>query len=270
MIIPEHLSGRSFLQPPLDMALCKTYLRQSGHEVQLIDNRIECLPFHMLIARIKDAELIVVPTTLYDCMQNYWVDFRYKYAEKTINYIKKSLPYIKLVVCGSHATVRPDLMLRDTLSDVLLLGEYEKTLCLLAETLKNKRSMFNVPNLILRIKGETFFTKYDDSFFHPEPENNILPDYSHMNFDEYYHEEYINNKHLKSSRWGTILAGRGCPYNCLFCYNFFGKKLRLRIPDSVVDELMFMQNKARLKGVYFIDSTFGLNEDWVFQLCDLI
>lgn len=270
IVIPEHLSGRSFLQPPLGIALCATHLRLDGHEVRLIDNRIENMSFGLLAARIKGADLVVIPTTLYDCMQNYWVDFRIQYAIKTINHIKRNLPDTTIVICGSHGTVRPHLILRDTLTDIVLLGEYEKTLRLLAKTIECERGLADVPNLIFRREDALVSTRYDESFFHPEVEDNVFPDYSDMDFGKYYHDDYINNQHVKGRRWGTILSSRGCPYNCLFCYNFFGKNVRLRSPESVADELEFLQNKLGLRGVFFIDSTFGLDRPWVFQLCEQI
>jgi len=224
----------------------------------------------MLSAKIRGADLIVIPTTLYDCMQNYWVDFRYQIAVRTINQIKKSLNDATIVVCGSHATVRPDLVLQDTLADVLLLGEYEKCLCMLTKALENKKSLAQVPNLVVRTGSEVVFTPYNEPCFHPESEENVFPDYSGIDFNRYYHDDYVNNRHVKRKRWGTVLAARGCPGNCLFCYNFFGRDVRIRSPKTVVDELEFLQEEARLDGVYFIDSTFGLDANWVLELCDRI
>jgi anaerobic magnesium-protoporphyrin IX monomethyl ester cyclase len=269
-VIPEHLSGRSFLQPPLEMALCSSLLRRDGHEVRLVDNRIENMPLSLLTSKIKGSDLIVIPTTLYDCMQNYWVDFRIQYAIRTINEIKANIPDATVVICGSHGTVRPDLVLRDTLADIVLMGEYEETLQLLAQTMQANKPIHDVPNLVLKRGNEVITTRHDEAFFHPEPNETLLPDYSDIDLDKYYHDGYINNQHVKKVKWGTILAGRGCPYNCLFCYNFFGKNLRLRSPESVVAEMEFMQNTLNVQGIYFIDSVFGVDSGWIFQLCELI
>jgi len=41
-IVPEYLSGRSFLQPPIDIALSSRLLKDTFNiETHLIDNRIE-------------------------------------------------------------------------------------------------------------------------------------------------------------------------------------------------------------------------------------
>jgi len=270
LIIPDHLSGRSFLQPPLEMALCSSYLKRDGHEVLLIDNRIRKMPLDLLVSKVKGANLIVIPTTLYDCMQNYWVDFRVQYALKTINGIKARTPDIPVVVCGSHGTVRPDLILRDTLADIILLGEYEETIRLIAKALQGSGSVEDVPNLVIRKGAQAIETRYDKFLFHPEPCETVFPDYSDINLEMYYHDDYAYNKHVKATKWGTVLASRGCPYNCLFCYNFFGKNLRLRSAESVIAEMDFMQNEMNARGLYFIDSTFGIDSAWLFELCELI
>ncbi|HSR66731.1 MAG TPA: radical SAM protein [Acidobacteriota bacterium] len=71
--------------------------------------------------------------------------------------------------------------------------------------------------------------------------------------------------------WNTfyvlpIESGRGCPYGCDFCTvtGFFGKSIRFRSNDSVVEELLRLKARAAQEGgkvgVFFIDDNFAINK----------
>ncbi len=62
-----------------------------------------------------------------------------------------------------------------------------------------------------------------------------------------------------------VESGRGCPYGCDFCTvtGFFGKSIRFRSDESVVDELLRLKARAAAEngrvGVFFIDDNFAIN-----------
>jgi radical SAM superfamily enzyme YgiQ (UPF0313 family) len=66
-----------------------------------------------------------------------------------------------------------------------------------------------------------------------------------------------------------VLAGRGCPYRCIFCnwpQVLTGRKYRLRSVDNVLDELETLQNSG-LGSFLFNDDTFTANKSNVLELC---
>ena len=80
----------------------------------------------------------------------------------------------------------------------------------------------------------------------------------------------------------NIVAGRGCPFNCSFCYNQVLKKMfhedfksgnyiRLMSPRRVINEIKhFIAVRGKKpKYVRFWDDTFTSNKKWIFEFLDL-
>lgn len=270
LIVPEFLSGSSFLQPPLGMSYCASILKQAGHAVNLIDVRTHSIPLKRLTQRVKGSDFIVVTTTPYDQVQNYFVDYRLQYALKTINFLKERFPEIPLAVCGSHGTVRPDLILRDTQADLVIMGEYEVTVELLAQAIAEHKPLELVPNLALRHNDLMWKTHECLNASHPVLPDELMPAYDLLDMDAYYGDHYVNNQPVKRRHWGVILGSRGCPYSCTFCFNFWAKRVRKRSPESIVTEMRLLEQQFGVEEVFFIDFTFTWDRAWVMEICELM
>jgi len=70
-----------------------------------------------------------------------------------------------------------------------------------------------------------------------------------------------------------FLAGRGCPYNCTYCFNHAlgelyrgkGRRFRQRSVDNVLDEVHWVREHYPLEFVVFVDDTFVLSESWLAE-----
>jgi len=62
----------------------------------------------------------------------------------------------------------------------------------------------------------------------------------------------------------SIMASRGCPGQCIFCNTplFWGKKVRYRNPELVLEEIETLHRHHGINEVFFQDDTFNLNHDW--------
>lgn len=71
----------------------------------------------------------------------------------------------------------------------------------------------------------------------------------------------------------TIIAGRGCKYNCNFCQPaerlIFGRQVRKRSPASIIAELKVLRDRYRFASFMFHDDCLTENRDWVMEFCDL-
>ena len=71
----------------------------------------------------------------------------------------------------------------------------------------------------------------------------------------------------------TIIAGRGCKYNCSFCQpaerQLFGRSVRRRSPSNIVAELEILRSKYHFASFMFHDDTLTGDKDWVVEFCHL-
>jgi radical SAM superfamily enzyme YgiQ (UPF0313 family) len=69
-----------------------------------------------------------------------------------------------------------------------------------------------------------------------------------------------------------IYTGRGCPYQCIFCAvpAVSGHKIKLRSPQSIVEEIEECVEKYNIKNFFFRADTFTWDENWVIEICKLI
>jgi anaerobic magnesium-protoporphyrin IX monomethyl ester cyclase len=93
----------------------------------------------------------------------------------------------------------------------------------------------------------------------------------------------LYRKHYKSLPNSSlnILAGRGCPFDCRFCYNqalkgmfkedyLSGSYVRLRSPQNVIAEIEeYMEKYGRPRFVHFRDDTFIFNRRWLEKFLGL-
>jgi radical SAM superfamily enzyme YgiQ (UPF0313 family) len=72
--------------------------------------------------------------------------------------------------------------------------------------------------------------------------------------------------------FATVIAGRGCLYNCAFCKPgedyLFGKRTRRRSVDNVIAELHGLVGKYRLASFMFHDDCLTEDREWVIEFTE--
>jgi len=92
------------------------------------------------------------------------------------------------------------------------------------------------------------------------------PAYDLVPMDRYRSEGFVDGQ-LDRVNSGLVLANRGCPYACDFCYLFFGQRLRRRPVEATLAELRLMRDVHGIRHFFFLDYTFTLDQNWVRELC---
>lgn len=263
LFIPELLSGSSFLQPPLCCIKIYKELKENGISVDLFDNRIYNYSIDRVIDLISNKyDYVIVSSTPIDQVQNYFVDHRFIAFCDSVRAINEKAGAKKLIVCGSHGTVDYKMLLKDISADIVIQGEYD---CTVTSVMKHLILGEHDKGLIIRSYNDTqIISKANTS----EWENSVL-DFSCIDIRDYFGYRYVNNLHLKKQRWAILQTTRGCPYSCTFCYNMYGKNVRYKNINSVVEELKQLE-AVKCKEIFFIDQTFTISEKYTIELCEKI
>lgn len=266
LFIPEYLSGLSFLQPPLGLMTISSLLSNMGVVSDIFDNRAWHYSEQQQLEYLKQYDVILINSTPIDQVQNYFVDYRYALTIKIAKHIKKMYPQKKLIFCGSHGTVRGDLVEKEKFADYILQGEYEYQAAKLIDCLIKGDFINSIPNIAYWNGSGYQYTYKSEEQLHPELREDIYPDYNSIDLHGYYGNYHYKGVNVKKEHWSILMTSRGCPFKCIFCYKFFGNKIRRYSIDHVINEMRHMK-KHSIDSFFVIDQLFTSDKKFIKELC---
>jgi len=246
----QAVSPQKALHPPIILGYATAVCQKNKHKVDLIDAPALEISEEETIKRLKEFEpdYVVMLTSTASVISDGQVAERI--SDET---------GAKTVAVGNHATAVPE----DTLKkgfDIVAVGEYDYTIADIAKSTDLKLVdgiCFKKGKSIVRTKPRALIQKLDEL---PFPAREFLPN------DQYYSALYKNP-------FTFILAGRGCPHQCIYCAGpqlMSGRGYRMRSPQNVVAELKHLKKNFKFKSVLFNDDTLNVNKRYLLELCDLI
>jgi magnesium-protoporphyrin IX monomethyl ester (oxidative) cyclase len=234
--------------PPLGLAWIASVLERRGHEVKIVDSPTLGLSIGDFVKIVESWSPDVVGLSSLTPT----IRLAYK-AAKAVKAVDED---IKVVVGGVHAT----FMWREVLEecpyvDYVVLGEGEETMSQLIEALEKEARPRGISGIALRNEsGEAVMTgpwRPVDLERLPPPARHLLPMDRYTVFD-------------KPVRVVHIMASRGCPYGCIFCATsyYFGRRVRFRRVEQVLDEMAECIDKYKTKTFAFTDDELTINGRW--------
>ncbi|HIJ81540.1 MAG TPA: radical SAM protein [Desulfuromonadales bacterium] len=174
---------------------------------------------------------------------------------------KRLLPECLTVMGGAHATFcYEDILVEGGCVDVVVCGEGELTLTELAARHAAGNAWHDIDGIAYRRNGAVVVTQRRS----PVPDLDSLPSPS-----RYFENSVGLDLHLQSE---FIVTARGCPSSCNFCSSpsFWGRSVRFRSPQAIVDEILFIREKYGL--IYFSlrDDTFTADRKRILEFCSLL
>lgn len=220
------LMDRFFMFEPLALEYLGAGAKLDGHEVRIVDARIE--------PAVEDAAREFAP----DVIGLTAVTSQVNIVKDMAADLRKLCPDVLLAVGGHHATVRPGDFAGSEF-DVVVAGE---GVVALREILRATGGLAEVRGLGLRDGDGLIFTGprvYTDLNALPVPDRTLTARYRKQYFSEWF-------KPLASIR-----TSLGCTARCTFCalWSITGGKYLRRDPDAVVEELAGIEEP----NVFFCD-----------------
>jgi len=230
-----------------------SFIQAQGHQVRIHERNLDDISLSRVLNEFRPE--VVVFTLMFAQqladMQN---------AHKQLRAERPELP----VLCGGQmASLIPELLLREGLTDYVGIGEGEYTLLELLEVIEGRREPATVQSLVyLDANGAPVHTPlrpFADLSEFPDTDFTLLPT-----------EKYDISLPGDLNRGLTVYASKGCPSKCTFCYNaaYHRCQYRLRPRESVMREIEALVTTYNAEGIIFVDDLWGLRKEDLRAYCD--
>ncbi|MBL7197360.1 MAG: radical SAM protein [Candidatus Omnitrophica bacterium] len=258
--LPEENGYIRYIPFPFFLAYATSLLKKEGKEVKLTDAIAEGINEDKLIEEINsfNPELIAIETSTPS----------FKNDLRIIHKIHNNLTDCRIAICGPHASVFPEKILKEyDFINYVLIGEYERTLLDLVNCLENSSSLETILGLAyregIRIKVNSSRPTIDNLDSLPWPDREGVPIYK-------YNDGFAGLPQPNVQIW----TSRGCPFQCTFCLwpqtIYKEHKFRKRNPIDVVDEMEYLIKRFNFKAIYFDDDVFNIDRNHVLDICEEI
>ncbi|RPI53655.1 MAG: radical SAM protein [Chloroflexi bacterium] len=239
---------------PQGILLISSLLKQAGHQVSLVVATEED-PVHAALRLRPD----VLGYTVYTGPHTWYLELNRR--------IRAQLPGVLSVFGGPHPTFFPEMIEREGV-DGLCIGEGEyATLDLMNALQRDGDGALHlanpaIPNWWFKLNGEIVRNPLRPLL--TSEEMDALP---------FADRELLYAAHAQSrqTKIKPFITGRGCPYDCAFCFNKAysdlyggqGRRFRRRGVDNVLRELQEVAGRHDVRFVLFMDDTFILQDRWL-------
>jgi len=222
------------------LAILSSALKNKGHQVDLIDlRRLKGWEHYRRVLMDKRSDVFGITMMSVD----------YNASVRSADIIREIEPAAKVFVGGPHPSICPEDVENLKCIDHIVKGEGEITFPKLV------RDIFNGGKVPRIIQGEPL-ENLDDS---PWADRDLF-DCPEEPFVPFLKPPFV-----------TIIAGRGCRYNCNYCQPaerlIFGPKVRRRSVDNVIQELKYLYKRYRFNSFMLHDDCLTEDRDWVTGFC---
>lgn len=243
--------------PCIGVAYIAAVLEKDGHSVEIIDNYVMKYQESEIVEYINSSRPDVVGISVLTPS----VNFSLRLAKE----IKINNKKIILISGNVHPTLFPEEFLKEGCFDIVVRGEGEATMSELMFVISQKKDLGSVKGISYFKEGKVFNNERRPVIENldqlPMPAWHLLP------YKEYGLFPFADIKKPIL----TIMATRGCPYNCKYCsLSYMDKAYRKRSPANIVDEMEILTEKFGIKQIGFVDPIFPLENDYAVAVLDEI
>lgn len=246
---------------PLGLMYLASNISRAHPEVQIrIFHTITCVDVIGDLTRLLDEfepEAIGIR-----CLNRFKKDM-----QDIVNHIRSCRPGLPIIAGGPYPTSSYEEVLKNHDADIVVLGEGELTMIDLIEHLSQG---VNMPTDILGtavLKDTEVITPPCRPYM--DVSQLASPDYHLIDLNAYSH--VYNQAFISSANCAYIFSSRGCPFQCGYCHDLFGKNVRRIPPELIVQEVRTHINERGIRDFVFVDDIFNVplenGKEVLRQLC---
>jgi len=233
---------------PLGIGYLASYLIQNGHNARIFDLEVQKLSDEELLRGINEfsPDAVGITATIAS-------------ADEAKRLGKILSPRYKWVLYGGpQPTMSPESFLLFE-NNIVFRKEAELSLLEFLNCLREKKDFKAMRGISFLKNGEVAHNpdaeliKNIDSI--PYPARNLYP----LNL----YEMYLHDKKATN-----ILTSRGCPFDCIFCYNMAGRAYRTRSAENVLEELRMLKKEYGFQAFSIYDDNFTVDKERLRAICE--
>lgn len=232
-------------QSPLSLlALCPG-LEDSGFKPMVVDSRVQRTYKEIIKENINDAVFVGLTTM---------TGHQIHYALEIAGYIREIAPDKKIVWGGIHPSLLAEETIKHPLVDIVVKGEGEETIVELARALASGEKLNGIKGLLFK----------DGAGGVVDTGNRPLMDLKQLKTPSWHLVNVADYSEI------GVQAGRGCPWQCRFCYNikYNERRWRGKSVDQIIEELRLLKDKYKVEHVTFYDDNFFSSKKRVIEIAE--
>ena len=249
---------------PLGLLYMAAMLEQNGMKVKVIDGIAERLSHEDLERKIAESDPDVVGIA-------YMMAETYADSAEVARTAKRSAPKAKIVLGGHNASfVAAKIIENLPEADYVVVGEGEFTFLELVRSISDGGDVSRVKGLMYRKNGKAVFTGPREHI--PNLDELPFPAKHLVSPNASYGRFWVGGFQVAFKNLSGMITSRGCPFGCTFCSctEFAGRKIRVRSPENVVDEMEYLVRKRGVEQIFIVDDNFTAFPKRVMEICKLI
>jgi anaerobic magnesium-protoporphyrin IX monomethyl ester cyclase len=245
LIIVPRYAGRivDYYNLPMGLLYVASQARKNNNVSILNLNEVMPQDYERVIKyRAKEADVVMTGG----------LSTHYGLVKEIVDIVKRCEDVL-VVVGGGLVSSQPEVISENLNADIFVAGE--------AETF----SMFELGPIRKIVRTNTVAKKDLD---------NLLPAYDLFNMELYLGLQRPSDSHYRdivdSPRELAVIASRGCPFNCTFCFHPTGNSYRQRSLDSVFSEIEMLKENYGINIIAVYDELFSSDKPRLMEFCERI
>jgi anaerobic magnesium-protoporphyrin IX monomethyl ester cyclase len=243
------------LHEQLSIMALSASLKKTGHETSLVFFQNNPLNKERILKALKREDPDFIAFSFMSCVKEHYINLGL--------YIRQYLD-VPIIIGGPAATFDQSLsIIKDSPFDAVCIGEGDLAITEFASGYDDGRRSVPLHNFVVRsesrelLRGEllNLVAPLDQL---PFPDRKII---------------YDKDDFLRNSKVKMFMSGRGCPYQCTYCFNhkynsmYLGKGriIRHKSVDYFLEEILQIKKEYPLEGIIFEDDIFIIDKEWLAE-----
>jgi radical SAM superfamily enzyme YgiQ (UPF0313 family) len=262
---PSFLSNTDF---PVGFAYIAASLKQAGHRVYGLNPNNDTR-FESAQELLKNRLIQAIAETNPHMIGLGGLSSDIHFINDAITIIRAIRPHIQIVCGGGIITNDAEYVFSLLHPDFCIIGDGENAIVPLANTLERGEAHFDkIPNIGYWSNEMAVFTERKQD--HTDINSYPFPDYEPFGIDNMlenhslvtrYQYRYTRSHPIPM----TLVAARGCPFNCSFCVHSDGARYRFRSIQNIMDEIGVMYERYHFNILIILDELFAAHKDRLQQ-----